>query len=140
MSLESWNGNHWIEKYTTTKAEIEALIDMARKDLTQTELPGLTDDWKLKIAYEAALCCARAALNKCGYRVSRTGDHYREIMSLIFTVEIDKEVVDLLNRFRMKRNQAAYETAGIVSNKEAEEMKGLAYKLLSQTTEWLQKR
>lgn len=131
MTLESWRENGWIETFSCSDDEIAALLDLASKDIRQTSISGLSTDWQFKIAYEAILSCARAALYQSGYRVSRTGGHYHEIMSLQLTVELNSDTLDLLNRFRMRRNQAAYEGEGIASTWEAGEIVVLAGKWLT---------
>jgi hypothetical protein len=50
---------------------------------------------------------AIAALAASGYQAPNEGHHYWNIRSLLFTLQIDKNIVDVLNRFRQKR---PYET------------------------------
>jgi len=83
---------------------------------------GLSEDWQLAIAYNAALQCATAALAACGYRSSREAHHYRVIQSLALTIGADAKLVSRLDAFRKKRNIGDYERSGLVSEKEAEEL------------------
>jgi hypothetical protein len=49
-------------------------------------VPHLSPDWRLNIAYNAALQAATAALAAAGYRASREAHHCRAIQSLAFTI------------------------------------------------------
>lgn len=121
MSLESWSANGWIDRHCASESEITALIETAEHAVRQAEeLQGLSSTWKLKMAYDAILSCARAALFRAGYRASRTGDHYREIQSLELTLALKAEAIDRLNTLRMRRNAATYESYELIGDEEAE--------------------
>jgi len=99
----------------------------------------LSPDWKLNIAYSAALHLANAALAAEGYRAARDSHHYRVIQSLAFTILVEPAFVAQLDRFRKKRNIGTYEIAGAASKMEAEEMIMLAVNLRKEVEEWLRK-
>ncbi len=100
---------------------------------------GLSSDWQLTIAYNAALQTAKAALAAAGYRVSATekGHHYRIVESLRYTVEAPAADVDLLQRMKKKRHVSDYEVAGAVSEREGEEMHELAVRIRNLVWQWL---
>jgi hypothetical protein len=127
----------WLKEHETSAEEINDLIQIADRDLTDCEAGGLSADWKLNIAYNAALQAATAALAACGYRASREAHHYRVIQSLIYTVGTDKKIVQQFDKFRKKRNIGGYERAGIVSDQEADDMKLLGNKLRNEVVDWL---
>jgi hypothetical protein len=102
-------------------------------------LPGLADDWKFNIGYNAALQAATAALSAAGYRAGREQHHYRTIQSLSLTIGWAAAQVDRFDRMRKKRNIAGYETAGVVSEREAREMHELATLLRNDVLAWLKK-
>lgn len=110
---------------------------IAERDLEQTLTPGLSPDWRLNIAYNAALQTAVAALAAVGYRAGRDNKHYRVIQSLAFTVGLDSDLVLLFDQFRKKRNISDYERAGMVSEQESDEMYALAKNLYDQVKAWL---
>jgi hypothetical protein len=97
----------------------------------------LSDDWRLNIAYNAALQLATAALAASGFRAAREAHHYRIIQSLAFTIGTDAATVHQLDAFRRKRNQGEYEQAGITSSREAQEMIALATGLYAKVEAWL---
>ena len=137
MSLKSWRDNDWLVEHQTSQQEISDLLKVADRDLTDCETPGLSPDWQLSIAYNAALQTATAALAACGYRASRDAHHYRIIQSLVHTIESDSNIINQFDQFRKKRNIGGYEAAGRISQQEANEMKALAKKLREQVDKWL---
>jgi len=61
MSLELWEKNRWIDIHSPTDGEVTALIETAEHAISQAEtLDGLSSAWKMKMAYDTILCCARA--------------------------------------------------------------------------------
>ena len=137
MSLIAWEKNGWLVAHQTSPQEIQDLLGVAERDLHDCATKGLSDDWRLAIAYNAALQCATAALAASGYRASREAHHFRVIHSLNFTLGVDSNQVGQLDGFRKKRNTCDYERAGAVSTAEAKEIAALAKTLLQQLKEWL---
>jgi hypothetical protein len=107
------------------------------RDLNDCQSEGLSPDWQLAIAYNAALQVALAGLAAEGYRVAREAHHFRAIQSLALTLGCDKATIAHLDAFRKKRNISDYERAGSVSIREAEEMQELAHTLQVELLDWL---
>lgn len=139
MSLQNWEKNNWLVKHKPSAGEITQLLGIADRDLKDSQAVGLTDDWKLNIAYNSALQSATAALLACGYRASREMHHYRVIGSLAYTIDADADLINKLDKFRKKRNISDYEIAGAVSEGEAKEMLRLAKELRKDVAGWLEK-
>ena len=72
-------------------------------------------------------------------RVVREQDHYRTIQSLALTIGWPAPKVDQLDQFRKKRDVLGYESAGVVSAREAREMHELATALRKDVRAWLGK-
>jgi hypothetical protein len=89
----------------------------------------LSSDWRLNIAYNAALQAATAALAASGYRAARESHHFRIIQSLAHTIGAPASLIAQFDQFRKKRNIGGYERAGIASDQEAKEMFLLAKKI-----------
>lgn len=89
MSLQNWLNNGWLKEHKTSSPEITALLAVADRDLSDCITTGLSSDWKLNIAYNAALQTATAALAASGYRVVRGAHHYQVIHSLVYTINAD---------------------------------------------------
>ena len=139
LSLKNWLNNGWLKTHTTSSQEISNLIELAERDILESTTSGLSPDWKLTIAYNAALQTATAALAATGYRATRESHHFRIIQSLEYTIGADKELIILFDNFRRKRNISGYDRSGTISMQEANEMKDLAEYLYRITKEWLEK-
>ena len=139
MSLQNWEKNNWLVKHKPSAGEIAQLLGLADRDLKDSQARDLTDDWKLNIAYNSALQTATAALLACGYRASREMHHYRVIGSLAYTIGVDVDLINKLDKFRKKRNISDYEIAGSVTEGEAKEMLRLAKELRKEVAGWLGK-
>lgn len=118
---------------------LPALLAIVERDLANAKIAGLSDDWKLNIGYNAALQAATAALAATGFRAAREQHHYRTIQSLALTIGWPAAKVDRFDRLRKKRNIGGYETAGVVSSREAAEMHELAASLRDDVLAWLRK-
>ena len=137
MSLNAWEKNGWLVEHKTSPQEIKDLLGVADRDLHDCSTKGLSDDWRLAIAYNAALQCATAALAASGFRASREAHHFRIIQSLAFTLNVDAKQVGVLDAFRKKRNTCDYERAGVASAAEANEIASIARALRKELMDWL---
>ena len=137
MSLRDWLRNSWLTEHATSPEEIVALLALVERDLANAQIAGLSADWKLNIAYNAALQAATASLAASGFRATRDQHHYRTIQSLALTMGWPAERVSQFDRYRKKRNIGGYETAGLASEQEAGEMQRLAANLRDEVLVWL---
>jgi hypothetical protein len=135
--LRDWLKNGWLIEHETTRSEITDLLSVIDRDLSDCESPGLSADWQLGIAYNAALQVAVAGLAAEGFRVARESHHFRAIQSLALTLGLDDQMIAQLEAFRKKRNISDYERAGSVSAQEAREMIQLAKRLRGHLSRWL---
>ncbi len=137
LSLNEWLKNGWLIEHETSPQEIEDLFRIVDRDLKDCEAANLSPDWRLNIAYNAALQCAKAALAASGYRASRESHHYRLIHSLAYTIQADDKLIFQFDMFRKKRNISDYLRAGEVSELEVREMIALAKQLRRCVNEWI---
>ncbi len=138
MTLKQWLDNRWLVEHKTTKAEIAGLLSVVERDLRDAAVEGVSPDWRLAIAYNAALQCAIVALAASGYRPGKGGSHhYYAIESLTFTLEVDEATIRLLDAFRKKRNIADYARAGTVTNQEVTEIVAVTRGLRDRLVHWL---
>jgi hypothetical protein len=140
VSLSDWARNGWLVEHKTSPQEIADLLGVADRDLHDCAVKGLSDDWRLAIAYNAALQCAVATLAASGYRAARDAHHFRVIQTLAFTIGADSKTVTQLDAFRKKRNIGDYERAGMISRQEAAEMETLAKDLRKNLESWLRQK
>lgn len=127
-------------EHRSSSGEIGDLLNLVDRDLRDSQVPGLTADWRLNIAYNAALQAATAALAASGYRASRQAHHLRVVQSLQFTIGWDKDLINGLDGFRKKRNISDYERAGFISDSEAKEMRDLATRLREDVLAWIREK
>lgn len=137
MTLRDWRENRWLVEHVTSREEIAELLAVVERDLADAAIERLSPDWRLGIAYNAALQLATAALAATGYRPGRERAHERTILSLRHTVELDQADVDLLDAVRRRRNITSYERAGTTSVTEAEEVYRMAARLDATIRGWL---
>ena len=137
MSLADWLRPGWLTEHRTSAREIADLLALVERDLAASQTANLDADWRLSIAYNAALQAATAALVACGYRATRESHHYRVLESLAQTIGADATLVQQLDQFRRKRNLGAYERAGLASSQEAEQMCALAAAVHDLVVAWL---
>ena len=140
MSLRDWLRNSWLVEHKTSAEEITGLLAIVERDLANAKVPGLSEDWRFNIAYNAALQAATAALAASGFRAAREQHHYRTVQSLALTIGWPGGKVDRLDRFRKKRNITGYESAGVISEGEARAMLELATELRGVVVAWLGKQ
>lgn len=140
MSLQDWLRNAWLTEHETSREEIADLLSLIDRDLHDCRASGLSPDWQLSIAYNAALRVAVAGLAAEGYRTARESHHHHAIHSLGLTIGLDDKTITQLDAFRKKRNISDYERAGGTSAQEAHEMISLASKLREALAVWLRAR
>lgn len=137
MTLADWERNGWLTAHGTSQREIRDLLAVVERDLADSAAEALSADWRMNIAYNAALQAATAALAASGYRASRDQHHYRLIQSLRETIGADAALVNTFEVFRKKRNITGYERVGLVSDADADSMRALAVRLRDEVTAWL---
>jgi hypothetical protein len=125
MSLSNWRDNGWLVDHQASAEETRDLFAVARRDLRDSGVAGLSSDTQLGLAYNAALQVSTAALAAAGYRAARDRKHHWTIQSLAHTIGADAKLIGRLDAFRKKRNVGDYERAGSTSDQEAAEMREL---------------
>jgi hypothetical protein len=140
MTLQDWLENSYLTEHTPSRQEIRDLREGAEQDLRDSRVSGLSAGGRFSFAYNAALKTATTALAAAGYRAPRNQHHFRVLSSLRFTIGADSSLIELLDRFRKKRNISVYEHPGSISDHEADEMTALAEELRNIVDGWLKER
>jgi hypothetical protein len=118
--------------------DLLAVID---RDVKRSANPQIDTDWRFAIAYNAALQSAAVALKASGYEAPKGGGaHHRTIESLRLTLGDDGTMVDALQAFRARRGGGIYETTGIASDTEVEELRDPACNLRDRVQAWLARK
>ena len=139
MSLETWLANRWLIEHQNSPQEVAELLSLIERDLSDSQSEGLSLDWSFCMAYNAALQAATLALHAAGYRAGRESHHERTIETLRFTLGASPKQVQVLQRYRRKRNTVEYDRVGAVSEQERGEMAEMARELLAEVKKWLGK-
>ncbi len=139
MSLADWQKNGWLLQHDTSAQEIADLLAVVDRDLADSAAEQISADWRMNIAYNAALQAATAALAASGYRAAREQHHYRIIQSLRETISAAPQQVAALDAFRKKRNITGYERVGAVSDADAADIRKLAVEIRDEVMAWLRR-
>jgi uncharacterized protein (UPF0332 family) len=140
MSLEELLKEGKLKRHKTSKEEIKNLIKVIKRDIQDSQVKGLSTDRKFAIAYNAVLQSATILLYCEGYRAKGIGHHYTifQTMKGILGGKY-KKLADYFDSCRVKRNTAFYGYAGIISEKEANELIDEAENFLDIVIKWLKK-
>jgi hypothetical protein len=138
MTLQSWVEYGWLRPHKTSRAEVSELMAIVDRDLESARLEQLTPDWRFGIAYNAALKLCTILLYASGYRAGRDLAHKRTVDSLpLILGEGRKADARYLDKCRIKRHAVEYETAGTATEKDADELIGVAFALRTDVLGWL---
>jgi len=139
VTLNDWLNSGWLKPHQTSKEEIQNLLKIVERDLSDAQISNVSNDWRFAMAYNAALQVCTIALYCKGYKVARgQSEHYRTIQSLPLT--LGKEYThlrDFLNNCRAKRNVSDYDMAGSVSTVEVDELMEVASQLYDKIKIWI---
>jgi hypothetical protein len=143
MSFESWVKNSWLERLPSDAREIARLLALADgriADYEKAVTAKLSPDVQLGLAYDAIRVCGTAALRSAGYRVIRgNNEHYRTIEALEFSIDPERKIIPVLDKFRRKRNVGSYDDYGLVSQGEADACGKVAGRVRKDVEGWIRK-
>lgn len=121
-----------------SRAEIERLLGLAERELTDAAVPGLSSDGSFEHAYSAALALATVVVRAEGRRV-HGADHHRLTFDALG--ELAGGRWDRLARFlqhcRGRRNRAVYDMPGAASAAEAHELRDEVTGMRDEVRQWL---
>ena len=142
MSLQQWRENDWIVDVDPSAQEVANGLAIARRDIADASLTGMSSDNRFAHAYNAVRALCDLALHASGYRVPKSGrGHERAIGSLKFTLGAEwAEQTDYFDRCRRKRHQSMYDRSGATQPKDADELLEAARNLLDAVQDWLRRR
>ena len=122
MTLKQWSDNGWLRTHKTTPEEIENLFQIVDRDLKDA-CSELSADWQFGIAYNAALKLCTILIYSEGYEAERNLQHYRTIQALpkILGSEKNDDTV-YLDTCRAKRNTAEYDSVGVATDRDSDEL------------------
>ncbi|RKY39219.1 MAG: hypothetical protein DRP72_00330 [Candidatus Omnitrophota bacterium] len=115
------------------------MIKLARRDIKDAKLKGLSLDRKFACAYNAVLQLATILLYCKGYKPKGIGHHITVFEAMKEILGKDYyELADYFDSCRAKRNITDYDYAGGISEQETEELIKEAESLLKTIFRWLE--
>jgi hypothetical protein len=137
MSLSDWHKAGWLKPHQTSPQQIADLFGIVDRDLADAAR-GISADWKFGIAYNAALKLGTILLHAEGWRPEKTLAHYRTIQALPEILgTAHRDGADYLDTCRSKRNIAEYDSVGMVTEQEADELAAYTRELRGLVRTWL---
>jgi uncharacterized protein (UPF0332 family) len=132
MVLENWFEVNKLIKHKTTKKELDAIFGVIDRCFKDAGLKGLSSDQKYISSYQAAFEAALALIYCYGYRPVKVGHHYIVWQCMKDLLGEDaRETILLFENAAKKRNKLSYDTAGLASQKEADEIYNEAKQFVS---------
>lgn len=139
MSLKEWVDNGWLKPHRTSREEINNLLAIVERDISDAE-ENISTDWRFGIAYNAALKLCAILLYAEGYRPSHGLQHYRTLAALpVIFGTAKKSDAEYLNDCRKKRNIVEYDYVGGVSESDANELVAFVKEFRDEVIPWLKK-
>ena len=139
MSLEQWLRNAWLQRRDPTLPEIQGLLQVVDREISDAQAGGISADGRFEHAYTAGLQLCMVALRAAGYLVPKgESRHKRTIESLQYTLGRRwAETSEYLERCSRQRGQAMYERIGVVSDEDAGDLLSKAEQLRVDVIHWL---
>jgi hypothetical protein len=138
MSLENWLRSGYLSSHQATVAEVQKLFGLVDRELSDAAVQGLSADGRFMHAYDAALQLCKLALHVSGYEVGKMkGHHAYTINSLEFTVGRQASEITYLSTCSTKRHQSLYDSAGVVSEQDAQDLLQTGSQLRAEVLRWL---
>ena len=121
MKIEELLKKRRIHRHRASPEEIERLLELSDRDIRMARLTMAEDwDWAFSIAYNAVLQSARAYMYSQGYRPAAEQGHKNTFAFMRAALGDElASTIGYFDRMRKKRNQAIYDVAGLITEKEA---------------------
>lgn len=118
--------------------EIQRLTGVARRELADAAIGGLSPDGSFEHAYVAALTSATILIRAHGERIHGP-EHHR--LTFVRLAEVAggrwANAANYFQHCRVRRNRSMYDLAGSISSTEARELRVQAERLLAEVTNWI---
>lgn len=139
--LMTWNdllADKRVTRHTTSSREIEDLRAVVKRNLMDAALHGISADGKYSHAYDAVLLLSKMAVACSGYRTKGTGAHANTFLAMNLACgSKTRKFADYFDQCRRKRNKLSYDMAGIITEKEAEELLDKAHEFKIFIESWI---
>ena len=140
MNFESWLAAGRLRPHKTTKEQIQELLRITQRDLSDAAISDLSMDRRFLIAYEAALTLATIPLYCTGFETHGQGHHWLTFKALPEVMgEEFAGLADYFDVCRTKRNIGMYDRGGQISETDVEELLSEVRGFHDIVIEWLQR-
>ena len=125
-------------KQTTSKQEIHDLLEIVKRDLSDSSSKEVSYDWQFGIAYNAALKLANILVRASGFRVKGQG-HHMNVIAMIPNIlgSLKKEDSEYLDTCRRKRNTVEYDSVGGATSADADELRNFVSEFQKEVLSWI---
>jgi uncharacterized protein (UPF0332 family) len=141
MSFEGLIKQGQSKKYEATDLEQQALLDLAKRDLSAAEsMVNIDSDWSYNISYNAMLQSSRAFMFHNGYRPRGSGQHATVVQFMRQALgDKHREYIALFDQMRRKRNRLVYDTARLVASSESAKVLSVAREYVALISDLIKK-
>jgi hypothetical protein len=141
MSLSEWAKNDWLKAHRTSKEEIDGLFSIVGREIADSQVKGISSDGMFTHAYRAALTLSTILLYASGYAPAKgQSHHFRTFAALPKVLGKDtNDDAEYLEKCRVKRNAAEYDSANEASETEGKEFVAFAKEFEKIVRAWLKK-
>lgn len=123
MTWSELLANRRVAGEKSSKQEVDELLALVARNLKDASASGLSSDGQYEFAYNAMRTLATIVIRACGYRVkSSAGGHYFTFLALEAADPAFAGQSAMGDAARQKGNDFSYESAGIVSDTEAQDL------------------
>lgn len=138
MTLENLRKIGQLKPHEPDAAEIQRLLQAARRNLTDARADQISHETRFDAAYKAIMQAALVALLANGFRpdTKKPGHHATVVQSLTKTIGLKSERVTVLDTLRHKRNLSDY-TGEDIDHASVEACIAEAESLLKEVESWL---
>ena len=138
MTIDEMLKKGTLEKRSSSKKELQDLLNIVNRDLKDSVVQGVSFDWQFGIAYNAGLKLAGILVRGSNYRV-KGGSHHMNTIAMIPLVlgEEKRDDSDYLDTCRRKRNTVEYDYVGGVTENDAIELQEFVIEFRGVVMNWL---
>ena len=130
-----------LEPFETDARQVSDVLESVARAIADAKVEAVSAETRFDAAYRAIMNCAMLALWQNGYRPSKSapGHHQTMIQSLVHTLDLDTDEMQLLDTMRVKRNAIDY-TGDMIDEASLQECIAAAERLLAAFQEWSARR
>ena len=121
----------------TSLAELDNLRSIVKRCLKDAQVPGISDEARFVLAYDAVRSLSVMLVRAAGYRPKKLGGHLNTFLALREVDPVFTKLSAYFDSCRNKRNTSEYDYSGGVSAADAEALFQAAQKFAVEAEDWL---